>query len=112
MTGLGNVMVSRTTGLSKSHSVSPVVVSFIPAKATTSDDPLGLKVAEIDRDNPAMANAPDGVMVTRVNPGSPASGKILRGDIISMIQSKSKKYEIYDTDDFEFVVEASKCGCE
>jgi serine protease Do len=78
---------------------------FIPAKATTSDDPLGLKVAEIDRDNPAMVNAPDGVMVTRVNPGSPASGKILRGDIISMIQSKSKKYEIYDTDDFEFVVE-------
>jgi len=78
---------------------------FIPAKATTSDDPLGLKVAEIDRDNPAMSNAPDGVMVTRVNPGSPASGKILRGDIISMIQSKSKKYEIYDTDDFEFVVE-------
>ena len=78
---------------------------FIPAKATTSDDPLGLKVAEIDRDNPAMANAPDGVMVSRVNPGSPASGKILRGDIISMIQSKSKKYEIYDTDDFEFVVE-------
>ena len=52
-----------------------------------------------------MANAPDGVMVTRVNLGSPASGKILRGDIISMIQSKSKKYEIYDTDDFEFVVE-------
>ena len=78
---------------------------FIPAKATTSDDPLGLKVAEIDRDNPAMANAPDGVMVTRVNLGSPASGKILRGDIISMIQSKSKKYEIYDTEDFEFVVE-------
>ena len=78
---------------------------FIPAKATTSDDPLGLKVAEIDRDNPAMVNAPDGVVVTRVNPGSPASGKILRGDIISMIQSKSKKYEIYDTDDFEFVVE-------
>ena len=78
---------------------------FIPAKATTSEDPLGLKVAEIDRDNPAMANAPDGVMVTRVNPGSPASGKILRGDIISMIQSKSKKYEIYDTDDFEFIVE-------
>lgn len=78
---------------------------FIPAKATTSDDPLGLKVAEIDRDNPAMANAPDGVMVTRVNPGSPASGKILRGDIISMIQNKSKKYEIYDTDDFELVVE-------
>lgn len=78
---------------------------FIPAKATTSDDPLGLKVAEIDRDNPAMANAPDGVMVTRVNPGSPASGKILRGDIISMIQSKSKKYEIYDIEDFEFVVE-------
>ncbi len=78
---------------------------FIPAKATISDDPLGLKVAEIDRDNPAMANAPDGVMVTRVNPGSPASGKILRGDIISIIQSKSKKYEIYDIEDFEFVVE-------
>ena len=30
MTGAGNVMDSRTTGLATSHSVSPVVVSFRP----------------------------------------------------------------------------------
>ena len=50
--------------------------SFIPAKSSKSKDPLGLKVAEIDRDNPSMDNLPDGVIVSRVTPGSPASGRI------------------------------------
>ena len=34
MTGAGKVMDSRTTGVSASHSVSPVVVSFRPMTAT------------------------------------------------------------------------------
>ena len=32
---------------------------FIPAKTQISSDPLGLKVADIDRDNPSMRNVPD-----------------------------------------------------
>ena len=36
ITGLGKVIVSKTTGFNGSHKVSPVVVSFIPAKATIS----------------------------------------------------------------------------
>ena len=44
--------------------------SFIPAKSQGSADPIGINVAEVDRDNPSMANLPDGVVVSRVNPGS------------------------------------------
>ncbi len=73
---------------------------FIPAKTQQSSDPLGLKVAEIDRDNPTMTNMPDGVIVSRVNPNSAASGKVNRGDIITMIQYKGKKYMVYDVDSF------------
>ena len=47
--------------------------TFIPAKVQTSSDPIGLKVADIDRDNPSMANMHDGVIVSRLNPNSPAS---------------------------------------
>ncbi len=50
--------------------------SFVPAKSQGSSDPIGIKVAEIDRDNPSMANLPEGVIVSRVNSGSPASGKV------------------------------------
>ena len=60
--------------------------SFVPAKSQNSLDPIGIKVAEIDRDNPSMSNFPDGVIVSRVNPGSPASGKVSKGDVITMIQ--------------------------
>ncbi|MDP0560570.1 MAG: Do family serine endopeptidase, partial [Candidatus Thioglobus sp.] len=62
--------------------------SFVPAKSQNSSDPIGLKVAEIDRDNPSMSNLPEGVIVSRVNQGSPASGKISRGDVITMMQHK------------------------
>ena len=75
--------------------------SFIPTKSQNSSDPIGIKVAEIDRDNPSMSNLPDGVIVSRVNPGSPAAGKVTRGDIITMIQYKGKKYDIFDTDSYE-----------
>ena len=73
---------------------------FIPAKTQQSSDPLGLKVADIDRDNPSMINMPDGVIVSRVNPNSAASGKVNRGDVITMIQYKGQKYMVYDVDSF------------
>ena len=73
---------------------------FIPAKTQQSSDPLGLKVADIDRDNPSMTNMPEGVIVSRVNPNSAASGKVNRGDVITMIQYKVQKYMVYDVDSF------------
>ena len=73
---------------------------FIPAKTQQSSDPLGLKVADIDRDNPSMTNMPEGVIVSRVNPNSAASGKVYRGDVITMIQYKGQKYMVYDVDSF------------
>ena len=74
--------------------------TFIPAKTQTSSDPIGIKVADLDRDNPSMANMPDGVIVSRVNPTSPASGKVNRGDLITMIQFKGKKYQVFDVESF------------
>ena len=73
---------------------------FIPAKTQQSSDPLGLKVADIDRDNPSMTNMPEGVIVSRVNPNSAASGKVNRGDVITMIQYKGQKFMVYDVDSF------------
>ena len=75
--------------------------SFVPAKSQNSSDPIGIKVAEIDRDNPSMSNLPDGVIVSRVNPGSPAAGKFSKGDLITMIQYKGKKYDIIDVESYE-----------
>ena len=84
--------------------------SFIPAKINTSSDPIGLKVAEIDRDNPSMSNLPDGVIVSRVNPNSPASGKLNRGDLITMIQHKGKKFKVYNVDTFDEAVDNFSTG--
>ena len=75
--------------------------SFVPAKSQNSSDPIGIKVAEIDRDNPSMSNLPDGVIVSKVNPGSPAAGKVSKGDLITMIQYKGKKYDIIDVESYE-----------
>ena len=84
--------------------------SFIPAKINTSSDPIGLKVAEIDRDNPSMSNLPDGVIVSRVNPNSPAAGKLNRGDLITMIQHKGKNFKVYDIDTFDEAVDNFSTG--
>ena len=84
--------------------------SFIPAKSQGSADPIGIKVAEIDRDNPSMANLPDGVVVSRVNPGSPASGKVMRGDLITMIQYKGSKYQVFDVESYEESIENFSSG--
>ena len=78
---------------------------FIPAKTQQSSDPLGLKVADIDRNNPSMTNMPEGAIVSRVNPSSAASGKVNRGDIITMIQYKGRKYNVYDVDSFNQAID-------
>ena len=84
--------------------------TFIPAKTQTSSDPIGIKVADLDRDNPSMANMPDGVIVSRVNPNSPASGKVNRGDVITMIQFKGKKYEVFNVKSFNDALENLSTG--
>ena len=84
--------------------------TFIPAKTQTSSDPIGIKVADLDRDNPSMANMPDGVIVSRVNPNSPASGKVNRGDVITMIQFKGKKYEVFNVKSFNNALENFSTG--
>ena len=84
--------------------------SFVPAKTNISSDPIGIKVADIDRENPSMSNLPDGVIVSRVNPNSPASGKLNRGDLITIIQHKRKKYEIFDVDSFDAAVDNFSSG--
>ena len=84
--------------------------AFVPAKANTSSDPIGLKVADLDRENPSMANMPDGVIISRVNPNSPASGKLNRGDLITMIQYKGKKFEVFDTESFDNAIENFSSG--
>ena len=57
-----------------------------------------------------MSNLPDGVIVSRVNPNSPASGKLNRGDLITIIQHKRKKYEIFDVDSFDAAVDNFSSG--
>jgi serine protease Do len=84
--------------------------SFVPAKSQNSSDPIGLKVAEIDRDNPSMSSLPEGVIVSRVNQGSPASGKISRGDVITMMQHKGKKFKFEDIESFELALENFSSG--
>jgi len=84
--------------------------SFVPAKTQGSSDPIGIKVAEVDRDNPSMANLPEGVIISRVNPGSPASGKVMRGDLITIIQYKGKKYEVFDVESYNEALENFSSG--
>ena len=84
--------------------------TFIPAKAQTSSDPIGFKVANIDRENPSMTNMPDGVIVSRVNPNSNASGKVNRGDIVTMIQFKGQKFQVNDVVSFNNAIESFTSG--
>jgi len=84
--------------------------TFVPAKTQSASDPIGLKVVDIDRENPSMANMPDGVIVSRVNANSAASGKVNRGDIITMIQYKGKKYDVNDVDSFNEALDNFSTG--
>ena len=84
--------------------------AFVPAKANISSDPIGLKVSDLDRENPSMANMPDGVIISRVNPNSPASGKLNRGDLITMIQYRGKKFEVFDVESFDNAIDNFSSG--
>ena len=84
--------------------------TFIPAKTQTSSDPIGFKVADIDRENPSMTIMPDGVIVSRVDPNSNASGKVNRGDVVTMIQFKGQKYNVRDVVSFNKAMENFSSG--
>ena len=84
--------------------------TFIPAKTEISSDPLGLKIEDLTAENSKPNDPEEGVLVIRVNNGSPASGKITKGDILTEIISKAKRYEIEDAAFFENLVAEFSSG--
>ena len=84
--------------------------TFIPAKTEISSDPLGLKIEDLSAENSKPNDPEEGVLVIRVNNGSPASGKITKGDILTEIISKGKRYEIEDAAFFENLVAEFSSG--
>ncbi len=84
--------------------------TFIPAKTETSSDPLGLKIEDLSEENSRPSDPESGVLVLRVNNGSPAYGKLIRGDIITEVISKGKRYSIKDAESFEELVEEFEKG--
>ena len=79
--------------------------TFIPAKTEVSSDPLGLKIEDLSEENSRPNDPENGVLVLRVNNGSPAYGKLTRGDIITEVISQGKRYEIKDAEFFESLIE-------
>jgi len=84
--------------------------TFIPAKTEISSDPLGLKIENLVTENARPNDPEDGVLVTRVNNGSPAFGKLANGDIITEIISKGKRHEIEDVEFFENLMQEFVSG--
>ena len=78
--------------------------TFVPAKTEVSSDPLGLRIENLSADNSKPNDPDEGVLVIRVNNGSPASGKIAKGDIITEVIAKGKRYAIEDATSFESLV--------
>ena len=79
--------------------------TFIPAKTEISADPLGLKIEDLSEDNSRPSDPENGVLVLRVNNGSPAYGKLTRGDIITEVISQGKRYAIEDAESFNELIE-------
>ena len=84
--------------------------TFIPAKTEVSSDPLGLKIEDLSEENTRPSDPEDGVIVIRVNNGSPAYGKLNKGDIITEVISKGKRYSIEDVESFEELVQQFEEG--
>ena len=84
--------------------------TFIPAKTEVSSDPLGLKIEDLSDENTRPSDPEDGVIVIRVNNGSPAYGKLNKGDIITEVISKGKRYSIEDVESFEELVQQFEEG--
>ena len=78
--------------------------TFIPAKTEISSDPLGLKIEDLSDENSRANDPENGVLVLRVNNGSPAYGKLTRGDIITEVISQGKRYKIEDAETFEELI--------
>ncbi len=79
--------------------------TFVPAKAEVSSDPLGLKIEDLSAENSKPTDPEEGVLVLRVNNnGSPADGKITKGDIITEVIAKGKRHEIVDSVTFETLI--------
>ena len=84
--------------------------TFIPAKSEISSDPLGLKIEDLSEENSRPNDPENGVLVLRVNNGSPAYGKLTRGDIITEVISQGKRHTIEDAESFEDLVEEFEEG--
>ncbi len=84
--------------------------SFIPARAEASSDPLGLRLEDLNDENSQASDPEEGVVVTRVTPGSSASGKIMRGDIITDVIVSGDRKPVIDIDSFEEIVDSLSSG--
>ena len=83
--------------------------SFVPARNSATEDPLGMRIADATEENTGREGI-EGVVVTRVASGSPASGRIARGDVITEIRASGKKYQIQSVEDFENAVKDFESG--
>ena len=84
--------------------------SFIPARAEASSDPLGLRLEDLNDENSQASDPEEGVVVTRVTPGSSAAGKIMRGDIITDVIVSGDRKPVIDIDNFEEIVDSLSSG--
>ncbi len=84
--------------------------SFIPARAEASSDPLGLRLEDLNDENSQASDPEEGVVVTRVTPGSAAAGKIMRGDIITDVIVSGDRKPVIDIDSFGEIVDSLSSG--
>ena len=84
--------------------------SFIPARAEASSDPLGLRLEDLNDENSQASDPEEGVVVTRVTPGSSAAGKIMRGDVITDVIVSGDRKPVKDIDSFEEIVDSLSSG--
>ncbi len=84
--------------------------SFIPARVEASSDPLGLRLEDLNDENSQASDPEEGVVVTRVTPGSSAAGKIMRGDIITDVIVSGDRKPVIDIDSFEKIVDSLSSG--
>jgi serine protease Do len=84
--------------------------TFVPAKTEISADPLGLKIDNLSEENSQPNDPENGVLVLRVNNGSPAYGKLTRGDIITEVISQGKRYAIENAESFRELIDQFEEG--
>ena len=65
---------------------------------------------DLNDENSQASDPEEGVVVTRVTPGSSASGKIMRGDIITDVIVSGDRKPVIDIDSFEEIVDSLSSG--